>query len=269
MPLAIYVCSDCGYDLRGQTDLRCPECGQGRAGGGTSLQWARALYRGAVLQAGALGCALLFAMAEIVKTPLSHSKVNLYSIGKLLVSALLFSAIFLLTAQDPQESFTEKAVSLRRILRLIMIIAVVVGAVQFASVHSKLSPVLSAVQPFLEFAGVFAVIMFTVYMKHLAMRLRERRLALFTGVMILVTGLSLVLYMIWGAWSLVVRSGVFSSVAATVSDLITRTLGAATALQGLAFIPFALFCLLAFRRVYLSVRNVRESRVRVVDSTTG
>ena len=145
-------CRKCGYNLRGlSTDARCPECGIAVAASvsGDLLrfcdpEWVKLLARGT--QMISLGVALAFFLdiSNIATTLTIRNRApSINSLAVLAGNVLIVIGSWWLTTPDPSGIGEDKYGTVRKIIRITLVIGIVNGLITLATSLTTLPPVRS------------------------------------------------------------------------------------------------------------------------------
>lgn len=179
-------CVICGYNLRGlKASGLCPECGSPilRSTQGDLLQhadpaWLGKLLLGVRLKLWNTLLGLVFGTLAGVATMLLGRGGPLIVAGVLAVASVLgVLAVFLITAQEPRTALSEDPVTLRKAVRLCVIVALVGQlSLQLATILAPAVWLIVAGQA-ISLSGVVAYIGEFIYLRRFALRIPDLRLA--------------------------------------------------------------------------------------------
>lgn len=207
-------CFHCGYNLRGlQVEGRCPECGTavGRSIHGNLLRYADPDWLGRLLLGVRLalwtvalgvlaiigGCVggFVFAVLSIGGPRLITAVVLVYSV---VVGAVSFASLYLITSQEPRISLTEDPVTLRRVLRGLAVFGLAAAMVGQTAPFFRLPPYILIVTSVAQLGGIMSFFGWFVFMRRFARRIPDGKLVRSTSAVMWGLTLTVSAFMVGG-----------------------------------------------------------------------
>lgn len=199
-------CVNCGYNLRGLLPSGlCPECGSSilRSTQGDLLRyadpaWLRKLLLGVRLKLwNTLLGLVLWVLAGVATILLGRGGPLVVMGVQVVVSALGVLAVFLITTQEPRTALSEDPVTLRKAVRLCVIVALV-GQLSF-QLATILGPVvwLIVAGQAISLSGVVAYIGEFIYLRRFALRIPDLALARSTRIVMWGLAITMVLAVVF------------------------------------------------------------------------